>query len=224
MNDFVTNLLRKAEPILTKILLLPFNQQLAAGDLKQDRFDYYLVQDVWYLKNLSRVLRQLADKTPESTFSTLGLADYIKMAEQLTNEQLISPNSLFYLLVSTSIDKTAISNYVEHLDKACSRSFGEALAACIPCFWLYQQLGELLPISTENQNKVYKSWLSTYTDEEFIAKTNELIALFSSLDSDLYNQQAVHDAFMTSLQHEHDFFASIISFELSLVEHLSLAD
>lgn len=224
MTDFVTDLLSKAEPILAKILLLPFNQQIASGDLKQDRFDCYLVQDVWYLKNFSHVLQQLADKNPESPFRALGLAEYIKTAEQLTNEQLISPNSLYYSLVVTSIDKTAISSYLDHLDKTSTRSFAEALAACIPCFWVYQKLGELLPISTENQNKTYKNWLSTYTDQEFIAKTNALIALLSGLDSNLYDQQTVHDAFMTSLQHEHDFFASIISSEPSSVEHLSLAD
>lgn len=217
MDEFVNDLLIEAKIILAKILALPFNQQLACGSLKQEQFDCYLIQDVWYLKQFSQVLQRLAEHEPNSAFAHLELAQYIRCAEQVTNEQLISPNSLFYSALKNKIDRTAIKDYVAHLNAASLLSFPEALAACIPCFWVYQQIGALLPVAADNHNKVYQEWLSTYVDQEFIAKTKGLIAILVGLESN-YDQDAVRQSFMRSLQHEHDFFASITAAEPALNE------
>src|SRR5690606_34109700 len=41
-------------PLFERIVALPFNQELAAGTLRRDRFVHYLIQDAHYLAMFAR--------------------------------------------------------------------------------------------------------------------------------------------------------------------------
>src|SRR5262245_45692387 len=43
-------------PLYEKILAMPFNAELAAGTLTQERFRHYMIQDAHYLEGFARAL------------------------------------------------------------------------------------------------------------------------------------------------------------------------
>ena len=70
---------------------------------------------------------------------------------------------------------------MDHLLAASvSGSYGVLVAAVLPCFWLYAEVGETLHGSSSPRGAPeahpYAVWLRTYADEDFAAATRQAIA------------------------------------------------
>ena len=72
-------------------------------------------------------------------------------------------------------------SYVDHLLAASvSGSYGVLVAAVLPCFWLYAEVGatlhgEFLAAGAPAEHP-YAAWLRTYADEDFAAATRQAVA------------------------------------------------
>ena len=53
-------------PLRAAIHALPFNTELAAGTLSQDRFQGYIIQDALYLAEYARVLAMAGARGPDA--------------------------------------------------------------------------------------------------------------------------------------------------------------
>ena len=58
---------------------MPFILELAAGTLPQETFQHYLIQDLLYLNNYSRVLAMLAARSEQTSDS----ADFLQRAQSV---------------------------------------------------------------------------------------------------------------------------------------------
>ena len=75
----------------------------------------------------------------------------------------------------------ATISYTSYLLKACSLEPVEVgVAAVLPCFWVYWDVGLFIAQSSKSKNP-YSKWIETYSGEEFAKSVKEAIHIFDSI-------------------------------------------
>ena len=104
-------------------------------------------------------------------------------------------------------------SYVDHLLAASvSGSYGVLVAAVLPCFWLYAEVGETLYrqflTAGAPESHPYAVWLRAYADEEFVAATRQAVAYTDAAAraASEAERDAMTLAFRQSARYEVDFF------------------
>jgi thiaminase/transcriptional activator TenA len=62
--------------------------------------------------------------------------------------------------------------------------FHEAVAALLPCYWIYWEVGKTLERSG-SRDPLYARWIGTYAAEEFGSVVREVLACVDALAADL---------------------------------------
>lgn len=168
----------EALPVYRKILEHPFVEQLARGELAAGKFMFYLRQDSIYLGNYARVLTHIASRLSdrEQTAAFIRFAaDGIEVEKALHESflcgdvplpQEISPTCLLY----TSVLQSQATAPVE-----------VEAAAVLPCFWVYQRVGEEILARQRGDGNPYMRWIATYADPSFGEATLRAIAICDAL-------------------------------------------
>jgi thiaminase/transcriptional activator TenA len=89
-----------------------------------------------------------------------------------------------------------------------------ALAALLPCFWIYREVGKQVSAKTVISNPYHK-WIETYSSPEFDLVVNKAIGLcdtYAELSNKL-QRQTMLSAFMKSCQLEWMFWDSAYRLE-----------
>jgi hydroxymethylpyrimidine kinase/phosphomethylpyrimidine kinase len=191
------------------IFALPFIRTLADGTLPADQFAYYLAQDALYLNGYSRVLARASALAPTEA------------------EQLFWANSAqVCLAVETELHRSWLGadraqpplgrvtkGYLDHLLAASARgSYAELVAAVLPCYWLYAEVGATLhagfTADYDGGTHPYAAWLETYADEEFAAATRRAIGFMdtAALVASEAERERMREAYLYSSSFELDFF------------------
>ena len=162
---------------LEAIYALDFIRGLADGTLPENEFAYYLAQDALYLNGYSRVLARAAALAPseaEQLFWASSAQQCLEVESELHRTWLSTRPTQASLGPVTK-------SYVDHLLAASvSGSYAVLVAAALPCFWLYAEVGagpaRTVPRRGRPGSHPYAEWLRTYADEEFAAATRQAIA------------------------------------------------
>ena len=186
---------------------LPFVRELGAGSLPREAFVWYLAQDALYLSEYARMLAlasQLAPSAVEQAFWAASAHGTVAAELELHTSWLAEE-----ALADVRPSDTTTA-YVNHLVAAGgSGDYGVLIAALLPCFWMYQDVGTRLhPLSHDTHP--YRSWLDTYADEAFAASTARAIDIVTATasTSDEQTRQRMARAFRASAGHEREFFAA----------------
>jgi thiaminase/transcriptional activator TenA len=150
---------------------LPFNAELAAGSLSQQRFRFYLVQDARYLVGFARALAVAAAKAE----ATSDVAFFAGAAQESIVVERALHDSYFDRFGMTEADQHAIETsptclaYTSFLlATAQTASYAELIAALLPCFWVYQNVGtQILATLRPGTDNPYLAWIDTYADDDF---------------------------------------------------------
>ena len=148
---------------------LPFNIELAAGSLSRDRFQTYIVQDAIYLGQFSRALAVAAAKAPDvSTMQSFAQSALGAIAvEQALHSRYLRDFGVDPAGVADAEPSPDCLAYTSYLIAAAYHDPWEVLvAALLPCFWLYWDVGCAISQNVAPQNP-YKAWIDTYADERF---------------------------------------------------------
>ncbi|GAB3527547.1 hypothetical protein GCM10027402_28250 [Arthrobacter monumenti] len=196
-------------PLRDEILALGFIQQLATGALNPSEFGYYLAQDALYLDGYAEVLKliaAMAEPPSERTFWLDAADNCINVEAELHRNWLAGTDA-------GSQSGSVTAAYLEHLRAAAATgSYAIAVAAAIPCFWLYAYVGETLYAGyVDGQDAAghpYGAWLDTYADEEFRAATDRAVRImdFAATAVDQQEREAMEQAFIRSAVFEREFF------------------
>ena len=191
------------------IFELPFIRALADGTLAADQFAYYLAQDALYLNGYSRVLARasaLAPTEAEQMFWANSAQVCLSVESELHRNWLGADRVLPPLGPVTK-------GYLDHLLAASTRgSYAELVAAVLPCYWLYAEVGATLHArfmaGDDGGSHPYAAWLQTYADEEFAAATRTAIGFMDSAASVASGseRERMREAFLYSCGFEQDFF------------------
>jgi thiaminase (transcriptional activator TenA) len=194
------------------IRTMPFNEELAAGTLSRERFIQYIVQDAHYLIGFGRALALAAAKAPHPD----RIVQFAKGAEVAIVVERSLHGSFFadFGISQEDFEKTPVSpgchHYVSYLLAAAySEPYEVVLAALLPCFWIYGEIGRDIH-GRAAKNNPYQAWIDTYAGEEFhdavsavIAATDEAAALASP---DMIER--MHAAYTRASQLEYMFWDS----------------
>ncbi len=204
----LNNFWKASENIYQKIIEHPFNQELAKGTLDEQKFSFYLSQDAVYIGEYSRALAALAAKTPSHD----QLIEFLRFAnEGLEIERELHSHYMKTFNVKKA-EKTALSteSYANFL--LCSvayKSFEEALAGLLPCFWLYNEVASNIYKKASTHNK-YQKWIDTYSGADFDQTTERLKEITEELaeSSNSSIKKRMEQQFIRSAEYEWFFWDS----------------
>lgn len=201
MTAFTTEAWRQVEPVRRAIDQLPFVVGLADGTLSVDRFTYYLAQDAHYLGAYARILASCAAQAPDAaqlTFWAGGAQRAVAVEGALHRSHLagVPPTE-------PSPTCVAYTSYLASL--AGAGSYPALVAGVLPCFWIYQDVGERLVATVAcDDGHRYADWVATYADPTFAAATHQAKALADALadEAEPATRRRMHDAFRTASRFE----------------------
>jgi hydroxymethylpyrimidine/phosphomethylpyrimidine kinase len=185
---------------------LDFVVALGDGSLDRRRFDAYVGQDALYLLDFARALAaasHLAPSPAEQAFWA-GAAQDAVATEMALHGGFLPPADLF-----AATPGPALTAYTDHLLAAVGRgSYRVLVAALLPCFWVYTDVGRRLAARASDDHP-YAAWLRTYGDEGFAAVTAEAVRIVgeAAAGAPTPERERMWRAFAASTRHEHDFFA-----------------
>ena len=207
---FTTELWTDIRPIYERSLRHPFLQGLADGSLPRARFQFYLVQDAHYLSAFSRVLSLLAAKAPREDWA-ITLNEHATAALK-TERQLHESTLRSFGVASAAVRGTRMAPanyaYTNHLlATAAQQPFANGLAAVLPCYWIYWEVGKELKRKA-SKNADYQRWIDTYAGQEFGKVVQEVLSMMDAeaarLDGD--SRGALKELFRTSARYEWMFW------------------
>lgn len=197
-----------AASVWPQILSLDFIRDLRAGTLPHDQFTFYLAQDAHYLSDYSRALAALSTKAP-ATQAQIWWATAAREALVAEQELHRSWFRNHHVEFETTPMSPVTMGYVNFLKAhAGLDDYPVGVAAVLPCFWLYAEVG-LHVAQSNSQDHAYKAWLDTYSGEDFLAEASAAITLAEealAAATETQRRQAA-DAFMHACYYERDFFA-----------------
>jgi thiaminase/transcriptional activator TenA len=168
-----------AADIYAAILEHPFLAGLTSGDLDPAAFAHYVTQDAHYLRDYARALAIVAAKAPTHTDTAMFATHAAGTVEV---EMALHATLLAELgLSGSAVDATPIAPatqaYTSYLlAVAYGGSFAEGLAAVLPCYWIYAEVGAAL-IARGSPDPRYQRWIDTYGGTEFAAVVAEVLDL-----------------------------------------------
>lgn len=156
-------------PIRAAIDALPFLAGLRDGSLPRNTFNFYLAQDAHYLGDYSRALAMCAsqaDVAAEREFWTTSALEAATVECALHAARVED-----FTTVEKSPTCTAYTSYLLSLTTA--GSYAALAAAVLPCFWIYQDVGERLYGNAGNLDMhPYGDWIGTYAAPGFAEATS----------------------------------------------------
>jgi len=209
---FTEEMWAATENLQQAILTMPFNRELAEGTLSSAGFRRYVIQDAHYLEGFARALALAASRAPDAD-AILQLADAAHGAISV-ERQLHSHYMELYGIDAASfaaIEPTPVcDHYTSYLLRtAALADLPVALAALLPCFWVYLRVGQAIHASAASDNP-YRAWIDTYAGEAFANGVEQMLVLtdrVADFASEAHRLQ-MHEAFRHSTRLEWMFWDS----------------
>lgn len=205
---FTDKLWQYAEKNIQEIFSHPFCVELSKGILSEKIFSEYISQDSIYIIEDSRAMAITAaeaDDVDEMMF-LLDMARDGLGIEHLLHEEFIGHFNIVLNKKTSKINKE-YSSFL--LSTAKTKTYQESLAALLPCFWVYREVG-LSIIKNSTKNNKYQKWLDTYSGDEFEVYNQKLIDIVNknaALASEEIKKNML-EAFKKSVIFEFNFFDS----------------
>lgn len=208
--SFTDELWSDIRPVYTKTLEHPFLKGLADGSLPRSRFQFYLIQDAHYLRAFAKVLSVLAAKSPREDWS-ITLSEHATTAlkaERELHASLLASYGISVEQAETTPIAPTTHAYMNHLlASAYDRPFPEGLAAVLPCYWVYWEVGKELQ-KEGSQDEGYQRWIDQYASEEFGRAVEQVLAMMNSEAQQLEprSRETIKEIFRTSTRYEWMFW------------------
>jgi len=157
----------------------PFVTGLTDGSLDAAAFAHYVAQDVHYLRAYARALAVVGAKAPvlaDTAMFARHAAEVFDVELALHGELLpalgLSPEAVDAAPVAPTTQ--AYNSYL--LATVYSGSFADGLAAVLPCYWIYAEVGVRL-LERGSSDPRYQRWIDSYGGEDFAATVTEVLNL-----------------------------------------------
>jgi thiaminase (transcriptional activator TenA) len=191
---------------------MPFNAELAAGTLLQDRFRHYIVQDAHYLIGFGRALSLAAAKAPDPD----AIVQFSRAAQDAIVVERALHGGFFrdYGIGPETFAATPLTPACDHyvcylLATAYAEPFPVLCAALLPCFWIYKAVGDDIFARAAPDNP-YRAWIDTYAGTDFAEAVAAMIAATdrAASDASAADRTAMHRAFARATRLEYLFWDS----------------
>ncbi|GAB3528614.1 thiaminase II [Pontibacter brevis] len=195
--------------IYEQITGMPFISELIKGTLSKEKFKFYIAQDSLYLADFGKALSLIAARA----HTTEHALEFMRFAEGAIVVEHALHAGYFQKLgiqAGTSISPTC-QHYTRYLLSTAALDQVEvAMAALLPCFWIYKEVGDFIYKQPQQENNPYQEWINTYAGEEFSVIVERAIKICDEVAQNCTpaQQQAMTDAFVTACRLEWMFWDS----------------
>ncbi|MDX1486532.1 MAG: thiaminase II [Alphaproteobacteria bacterium] len=158
---------------------LPFNRELAAGTLSEERFRHYMIQDALYLEDYSRALAAAAVTAPDSDARCFfaAAAEEAIVVERALHAGFFEKFGITPGEARAADKSPTCAAYTDFLlAMAHAAGYAELVAAILPCFWIYWDVGKTIAAQSATDNP-YAAWIETYSDPAFGEQVEAAIAI-----------------------------------------------
>jgi thiaminase/transcriptional activator TenA len=167
------------EDVYQEILNHPFNKQLADGTLDVELFKEYLRQDDLYLLAYAKAVAFLGTKATKPSEISYWLKNAYE-GVMMENEMHDTFFQKFGIVASTE-PNTACEVYSNFLLATVAfKTYEESVAAILPCFLIYQKIGEHI-FQISPKDNPYQEWIDTYASQEYKETVLEAIHIFDDI-------------------------------------------
>lgn len=174
MTGFSDRIWQRTADLRAAIHALPFNTGLAAGSLPRDKFLFYIAQDGLYLDQYARVLSLAGARGPD--MAALHAFNQYAISAVEVEQALHARYFQEYGVTGTAEPSPDCLAYTSFLVAAAYHEPWEVLiAALLPCFWLYHDVGTAIARNAAPDNP-YRAWIDTYADDGFGEAVRAVIA------------------------------------------------
>lgn len=223
---FTDDLYTTAKPLWQKSMRHPFIQELAAGTLPLATFRYYLKQDQHYLMEFGKLHEIIAAKVtdPQDKGILLAGAGAEDNEETLIRNDMLNQLTISQAEIAATPLSPATYKYVTHMYYELNAgSPARAIAALLPCYWLYSNIGKQLSHAT-SPVPIYQQFIDGYAADAFTTATTDMIDLVNreSTAVDAAEQVDMKDVFMKSSEYELEFWEMAYTKEKWPYESLSI--
>lgn len=190
MTRFTDRMWDEIARLYAAIRELPFNRALADGTLPRETFVFYMIQDAHYLGMFSRALAAAAAKAPtaDGQVKLARSAHDAIVVERALHEGFFRDYGVDEAVFRGTPPSPTCRAYGDFLMAAAHvQPYPAALAALLPCFQIYYEVGKHLLARAARPNP-YQRWIDTYADEAFGDSVREMLRL----------TDAAHDAAPTA--------------------------
>ena len=168
---------RIADTSYAAILEHPFVKGLASGELSEDAFRHYVIQDALYLKDFARGLAVLGSRADEDD-ALIMFCEHARTAiivERALHKGFLDAWNLSWEDVEGTEKAPNCLLYTSYLLQVVySRPYYEALGAFLSCYWIYWEVGKALGEKGSPQ-PLYQRWIDTYAGEEFAQTVRDML-------------------------------------------------
>ena len=192
------------------ILAHPFLAGLSDGSLPPASFAFYVVQDALYLRDYARALAAVAsraDDAPGAEMFARHAAGAISVERQL-HGSLLADLGIDPATAEAADPAPTTLAYTSYLLAATrGGSYAEGVAAVLPCYWIYREVGRELR-RRGSPDPRYQRWIDTYGGAEFDADVREVLAVTDRLGPGLgpAERAAAHRHFRATSRYEWMFW------------------
>lgn len=165
MSNWYEEISIKTESVIQKIKEHSFIKELMAGTLPKELFYFYINQDTIYLSEYKKILAQIGIKCSDE----IDIQFFLNSATGIINVENALHQDFLKEELTTIISSPTCELYISYLSRmAHTKSLEEGLAAVLPCFTIYKQIGDyILTNQTNKNNNPYQDWINTYAGEAF---------------------------------------------------------
>ncbi|MFC7133575.1 MULTISPECIES: thiaminase II [Salinibaculum] len=209
--SFTDDLTDIGDPIWDAILDHPMVEQLGEGTLDEAPFRYWVRQDYVYLVEYARLFAYGAASAPD--LKRMGTFAELLDSTIHTEMDLHRAYAADFGISEAELENTEPSPttraYTDFLIRtATTGSFGDLVAALLPCMWGFNVTGKRLAEGGLPDHEGYADWIEMYSGEEFTELTewckdlmDDVAAASTEADRERYR-----DLFRTSGQYEYLFW------------------
>src|SRR5262245_56960458 len=197
-------------PIYSAILRHPFLTGLVDGSLPHESFRFYAVQDALYLRDFARALALAASRAPRDEWIIMfneHAAGALKVERELHEGFFRHWGLTTEAVATTPLAPTNLAYTSYLLAVAHAGPFHEAVAALLPCYWIYWEVGKELE-RRGSPDALYARWIATYAAEAFGAIVRAVLECADAVAGEVRpaDRTAMQRHFVTTSRYEWMFW------------------
>ncbi len=174
---------KQSKDVWEAIFRHPFIREVGEGTLPMESFRYFIVQDYLYLQDFARALLLAGSKAHNQDTLKMfaehaaGCVEVEKALHRgLARRIGLTPKNL-----ETAKRGPVTEAYTRHLLSVTrGGSLAEAVAAVLPCYWIYWEVGKRLNRKPPKV-PVYREWVATYASDVYGRLVKQQLRLVDEL-------------------------------------------
>jgi len=205
-----TDLRSAAAPIWQAIYRHPFVMEVGRGILPKEKFRFFISQDYLYLKEFTRVLCLGGAKARELDVMDLFAlhAHNTVLVERAMHAGFARRLGLTARQLEATTPAPVTVAYTRHLlAVAHAGSLAELVAAVLPCYWTYEEVGKRL-LRRMPKDPLYARWIRAYAAPQFARLVDEQLRLVDRLGREVSpgERERMRNHFVLSSRYEYLFW------------------